>query len=385
MKQDKSFQSLNTPAILVDLDKLEANIREMTRLATEAGVKLKPHTKIHECVDISKMQIEAGACGIEVGAIEQAEPMVSSGFDDIVVAHPFFGEHKLETLRRILINPKAKITLVVDMIEQAELISQVGQSAGRKIPVLIKIDTGVDRFGVLPGEPALDFARKLRELPGIEIAGIYAHESGKNTAKGIETAALEVASMTIEAARLLMREGFALEVVSIGASSTFRTSCQYLKEGKFPEITEVHPGALVVGDIMHVLDRSNSRESCALTVLTTVVSTSHPNHAVVDAGFKTFGNDSLIAYRDVPGFFWNGKPSWGSVQGRQDLWFGRVGAECGLVYYMDDAKRDLKLGDRLQIVPKNATTVINTHDQIYGVRNGEIEKAITITGREKGN
>ena len=385
MKQDKSVQSLNTPAILVDLDKLEANIREMTRLATEAGVKLKPHTKIHECVDIAKMQIEAGACGIEVGAIEQAEPMVSSGIDDIVVAHPFFGEHKLETLRRILKNPKVKITLVVDMIEQAELISQVGQSAGRKIPVLIKIDTGVDRFGVLPGEPALDFAGKLRELPGIEIAGIYAHESGKNMAKGIDTAALEVATMTVETARLLRKEGFALEVVSIGASPTFRTSCQYLKEGKFPEITEVHPGALVVGDITHVLDNCNTMESCALTVLTTIASTSHPNHAVIDAGFKTFGNDSLIAHRDIPGFFWNGKPSWGSVQGRRDLWFGRVGAECGLVYYMDDARRDLKLGDRLQIVPNNATTVINIHDQIYGVRNGEIEKVITITGREKGN
>ena len=93
----------------------------------------------------------------------------------------------------------------------------------------------------------------------------------------------------------------------------------------------------------------------------------------------------MIGHRDTPGFFWNGKPSWGSIQGRQDLWFGRVGAESGMVYYKEGAKKDLRLGDRLEIVPNNATLVINIHEKIYGVRKGKIEKVIPVTGRGKGN
>jgi D-serine deaminase-like pyridoxal phosphate-dependent protein len=383
--QDILYTSLNTPAVLLDLDKLEANIREISRLAAEAGVKLKPHTKIHACAEIARMQIEAGASGIEVGAIEQAEPMVDGGIEDIVVAHPFFGNHKLEILKRLLKKSGVKITVVVDMIEQAEDISQVGQSFRRKVPALIKIDTGVARYGVLPGEPTLNLARKLQQLPGIELAGIYAHESGANVAKGVDNAALEVASIMSEVARMLKEQGFTLETVGVGASPTFRSTCRYLKEGRFPEITEVHPGALIVGDNLHVIDNSNTRESCALTVLTAVVSTSHPNHVVIDAGFKTFGGDSMIAYRDTPGFFWQGKPSWGYIRERRDLWFGRVTSEAGVIYYMEGAKRNLKLGDRLQIIPNNATIVINTHSKMYGVKNGVIERVILVTGKEKGN
>ena len=129
----------------------------------------------------------------------------------------------------------------------------------------------------------------------------------------------------------------------------------------------------------------NKRETCALTVLTTVVSTSHPAHVIIDAGYKTFGCDSLIGRRDTPGFFWNGMPSYGSVQGRSDLWLGRLGAEGTWLYYMDPAGKKLGLGERLEIVPNNATLVINIHDEIYGVRNGVIEKVIPITGRGRGS
>ncbi len=382
---DITHASLNTPAVLLDLDKLEKNIKEMSRLADEAGIRLKTHTKIHECVEIAKMQIEAGADGIEVGAIEQAGAMLEGGIDDIVIAHPFFGSHKTEIFKELLKKPGAKITVVVDMIEQVENISRVSQAFQKKTPVMIKIDTGVARYGVLPGEPVLNLARKIKQLPGINLAGIYAHESGANVAKGIDNAAIEVASIMSENARMLKEHGFTLETVCVGASPTFRSTCRYLKEGKFPEITEIHPGAFVIGDIMHVMDQCNTIESCALTVLTSVMSTSHLNHVVIDAGFKTFGGDLLISYQDNPGFYWQGKPSWGHIQKRSDLWFGRATSEAGVVYYMEGATRNLNLGDRLEIIPNNATIIINTHSKLYGVRNGEIERAISVTGRERGN
>ena len=132
----------------------------------------------------------------------------------------------------------------------------------------------------------------------------------------------------------------------------------------------------------------SARDTCVLTVLTTVVSTSHPDHVVIDAGLKTLGGDSLIARKEDPGFFWNGMPSFGSIQGRPDMWLGRLGMESGLAYYMDpkaDSRKKLSLGERIEIVPNNATVVINIHDRIYGVRNGEIEIEFSIAGRGRGS
>ena len=385
MKQDIPFPSLDTPAVLLDLNKLEANMREMTELVADAGVRLRPHIKVHECAYVAKLQIEAGACGIEVGNVDQAECMAAEGIDDIIIAHPFYGNLKLEKLKKLLNKPELKLSIVVDMIEQADAISQIGQAVGKKVPVLLKIDTGIDRYGVLPGEPTLHVAKELSKLPGIELVGIYAHESGAEpTPEGVDIMALEVASTMTETARMLKREGITIEHVSVGASPTFRATCLHAKEGKFPEITEIHPGQCVIGDIMYMKSFGNTREACALTVLTTVVSTSHPTHAIVDAGYKTFGAESIIGRRDTPDFFWKGKPSLGSVQGRPDLWLGRQGAETTWVYFMDPEKK-LSLGERLEVVPNNATLVVNIHDQIYGIRDGKIERVIPITGRGKGS
>jgi len=386
-----SFSSLDTPAVLVDMNKLEANIRGMSQLAAEAGVRLRPHVKVHECAEIAKMQIEAGACGIEVGPVAQAEAMAEEGLNDIIIAHPgFYGGPKLETLKRLLNKPGLKVTVVVDMIEQAEGVSQAGQTVGRKVPVFLKIDTsrdagGTQRHGIFPGDPVLDLAKKICQLPSIDFAGIYAHEMGAEpTAEGVDKVAFKTAEIMSDMAKMLREEGIAVGHVSVGASPTFRATCRYIKEGKFPEITEIHPGNCVIGDIMYMRARGNTRETCAITVLTTVMSTTHLEWAMIDAGYKTFGADSLIGRQETPGFFWNGKPSFGSIQGRSDLWLGSLSAETGHVFYMDPEKK-LSLGERLEIVPNNATLVVNIHDRIYGVRNGEIERVMTVTGRGRGN
>ncbi len=389
MKSTMLYSELDTPAILVDLDKLEANINEMSTLAAEVGIKLRPHTKIHQSVDIAKMQIDAGACGIEVGPIDQAVAMAKGGIKDILVAHPFYGRHKYEKLQSLASNQDITITVVVDMIEHADAISRIGETIGRKIPIFIKIDTGVDRYGVMPGDPALAFAKKLSSLKGIELVGIYAHESGATpTQKGVDKAAFEVATAMAKTVRLLRKNGIPIKDVSVGASPTFLSTCRYIKEGKFPEITEIHPGARAVGDIRYMMSNGITRDACALTVLTTVMSTSHHKHVVIDAGFKTFSADVNFRRLNTPGFLWKGRPSYGSVQGRPDLWFGRVGAETGLLYYKDEtigAEKRLKLGDRVEIVPNDTTTVINIHETIHGVRNGRIERTIPITGRMQGS
>jgi len=386
-KQEVPYPSLDTPAVLVDLNTLEANIEEMSRLSAGAGLRLRPHVKVHENASIAKMQIEAGACGVEVGTVEQAEAMIEQGITDIVIAHPnFYGGPKGEILKKLLDHSSLKLTVMVDMLEQAEIISQMAQSVGKRISVLIKVDLGQSsRFGVFPGEPILNLARKLSRLPNIALAGIYGHEmGGQPTPEGKEKVAFEAATIITENARMLRKEGIAINHVSLGASPTFRSTCRFIKEGKFREITEIHPGQCAIGDIMYMRAGGNLREACAVTVLTTVMSTSHLAWAIIDAGYKTFGNDSLIGHRDTTGFFWKEMPSFGSVQGRQDLWLGRLSAETGCLHYTDQKKK-LRLGERLEIVPNNATLVINIHDKIYGTRNGVVEVTIPVTGRGRGN
>ncbi len=385
------YPSLDTPVVLVDMDKLEANIAEMSRFAAEAGVRLRPHVKVHECADIARMQIEAGACGIDVGSMGQAEAMAEAGLDDILISHPgYYGGHKFERLKRLLSRPGLKITLVLDMIEQALGVSRAGEAVGRTVPVLIKVDTnaplgGYSRLGILPGEPLLDFARQIRGLDNIELKGIYAHEIGaKPTPEGVAKMAYETASLMAEMAGMLRKEGIAVEHVSVGASPTFRDTCRYLKEGKISGITEIDPGNCVIGDLGYMKNLANTREACAVTVLATVISTSHPEKAAIDAGYKTFGADFSISHVKEPDFYWQGLPSFGSAQNRPDIWPGRLSAETGYLYYKDPGKR-LGFGERVEIVPNNATLVINIHNELYGVRNGAVERVFTVTSRGRGS
>ncbi len=381
-----AYDYLETPCVLVNLDQLEANIREMTQHAIDAGVHLRPHTKVHQSAWIAERQIEAGACGIEVGTVEQAEVMANAGLCDIVGAHPFYGRHKLEILKRIVSNPRNRICVVVDMIEQAQGIAEVGRGVGRMVPVLLKIDTGgSSRYGVPPGEPAIRLARELAQLEGIDLAGIYAHEKGaQNVADGLSQRASDDAMMMCDTAKSLRRAGIDIHHVSVGASPTFRSTCKFIKEGKFPEITEIHPGNCVIGDIGYMMNGGNTRDTCAVTVLTSVMSVSHDSYAVLDAGVKTFGADSLISKRETPDFFWRGMPSYGSVQERPGLWLGQLHAESSCIHYKNLSER-LYLGEKLEVVPNNVTLTINLHSTLYGVRNGVVERVIPVTGRGAGS
>jgi D-serine deaminase-like pyridoxal phosphate-dependent protein len=358
----------------------------MQKAADDAGVKFRPHTKVHESLEIAKMQLNAGASGIEVGPLAQAEIMADGGVRDILVAHPFYGESKFEILTRLLARPNLKLSFVVDMVEQAEAISKVAQTKGRRVPVLVKLETGIDRYGVPPGQPAVELAMKIRPLPGVEVAGIYAHEVGaKPTEEGLLACALEIGTKVCHTARMLKKEGFNIDHVSVGASPTHFATCRLIKEGKLPEITELHPGNSAIGDVRYMAGGANTLEEIALTVLVGVMSTSHATHVVVDAGWKTFGAEIMFQYRDRPDYFWKNMPSYGQVKARSDLRLARLAAETGWVYYLENARKDLTIGDRLEIYPNSANLVVNLHDKMYGVRNGEVERVIPVTGRGKGS
>jgi D-serine deaminase-like pyridoxal phosphate-dependent protein len=269
------------------------------------------------------------------------------------------------------------------MIEQAEAISQVAQAVEKEVSVLLKIDTGGGRFGILPGEPAVNVAKRLRQVPANKLVGIYTHEAAmsKKTTAEVDRIAFETASVMTATARMLKSEGIPVQEIVIGASPTFRATCRYKKY--FPEITEIHPGTMVIGDLSHMYSFSLSEDAVALTVLTTVLSTPASDRAIIDAGFKTLSRETLLALRWKPDCFRNGMPRYGLVKGRPDLWLGRLSAEVGVIL-LTDPKASVSIGDRLEIMPNNATVVISMHDEIYGVRKGAVERVIRV-GRGLGN
>jgi D-serine deaminase-like pyridoxal phosphate-dependent protein len=385
------YPSLDTPVVLIDMDRMEANIKDMSERAKSAGVKLRPHVKIHESAEIAKMQIAAGACGIDTGSLGQAEAMASAGISDILISHPtYYGGIRLEKFTKLIKNDALKISVNLDMVEQAEGVSRAGKAAGKNVPVSIKVDTnaslgGVGRLGVMPGKELVEMARKISKLSNVELKGIYAHEMvAIYTPEALAKFAMDTGLLTADAAAMLRKEGFNIETVSVGASPTFRYTCQYIKEGKLKGITEIDPGNCVIGDLVYMRTGGNTFETIAATVLTTVVSTSHPEKAAIDAGYKTFGADFIVGAVKDPGYYWNGMPSFGRVKGNPDLWCGRLSAETGYVYYKEPSKT-LTYGERIEIYPNNNTLVINLHNEIYGVRNGHIEHIFKVTARGAGN
>ena len=141
---------------------------------------------------------------------------------------------------------------------------------------------------------------------------------------------------------------------------------------------------MVVGDTLHENNFGDTEDHFACTVLTTVVSIPTGDRVVIDAGQLTLGADSLMSLRWKPDYFYEGRPRYGIIKGRPDLWLGRLSVEVGVIYYKDQAKR-LSIGDRLEIVPNNASLAIRTHNQVYGVRGGEIERVIPVTDQGRGN
>jgi D-serine deaminase-like pyridoxal phosphate-dependent protein len=377
-KRKVLFPDLDTPSILVDMDRLETNINAMANMTARVGIKLRPYTKVHKSTFISELQIKAGAIGVSISKVGEARVYAEAGIKDIMIIHPFYGDHKFAALKNVLSN--AKISCVVDSIKGAKGISEVGLAVGQKIPVLLKIDTGLKRFGVLPGDPTLKMAKDLTQIPGIELVGILEHISafGQPSAEDVATATFEACSVISSTAKMLRKEGIQIKDVAVGSTPTAAPSCRYAPY--FPEITELHPGAYVFGDWMYINSFSMTEDDCAGSILVTVVSRPGLDRACIDAGTKTFGADPLLFMAARSGGFDSWKPIFGSVKGRPDIKLTRLTEEVGILS-LGYPNKGVSIGDRLEIIPNHISLAVNMKDKIFGVRNGSIEREIPILCR----
>jgi D-serine deaminase-like pyridoxal phosphate-dependent protein len=376
------FRELDTPSVILDMDKLENNIKNMANMTANANLNLAPHSKVHKCPYICKLQMAEGAIAILVAKLGEAEVLAKEGIENIIIVHPFYGDLKFQRFKMLLSNPNLRLSVVIDMIEQVENLAKIGQSVGRQIPVLIKINTGLNRFGVLPGNVVLRLARKIIKLSGIKLIGILAHESAfrERTSEGVARLAFEHTAIVDRIASMLKKEGIHIDVVATGATPTAKTICDY--RSYFPEITEIHPGTYALGDMMYVNAFAMTQAQCALTILTGVLSTTTPGLASIDAGAQTVGVDPLPQISWKSDYLFEGSPSLGVIKGRPDIRVQALHAEIGILR-LTDLNKIIRIGDRVEIIPNNVNYTIALTERMYGVKNGKVVKELPILLRGK--
>jgi D-serine deaminase-like pyridoxal phosphate-dependent protein len=355
-----SKADLDTPALCVDLDALESNIRHIADTCREHGVYWRPHTKCPKSPVIGHKLIEAGAIGLTCAKLGEAEVMAAAGIKDLLIANIIVGPQKvarLVELRRI-----ADPIVCVDHADQVDQLSAGMAAAGLTLRVLVEVNIGLNRVGVEPSEPTLELARHVVDSPGLELAGIMGYEGHLLTVpdqdekrQSIQTAL----DLLAETKDLLEKSGLACPIVSCGGTGSFRFSIQH------PTITEVQAGGAIFMDEFYRHVCKVSGLDNALTVVTTVVSRPTQDRAIIDAGRKTFNQDHHKA----------------KVIGRPGISVDKLSAEHGILSVA--ANETLSIGDRLELIPGYSDWTTVLHDRFYAFRGDRLEAIIPLEGRGK--
>jgi D-serine deaminase-like pyridoxal phosphate-dependent protein len=328
---------LDTPAVYVDLDALEHNIATMQEQSRRWGVKLRPHTKTHKIPEIARMQLAAGASGITVAKIGEAEVLPG---DDVLVAYPIMPE-KLPRLRALARN--RRVTVVIDSVEAARGLPGGG--------AMVEVDIGVGRCGVTTPEQVVAIARACAEFRGLFYWPSWLDEAA--FARARESVDRHIAA--------LKSAGFDVPIVSGGSTPGAD------KTALIPATTEIRPGTYVFNDASCVANNLATLEECALRVLVTVVSTAVPGQCLVDGGSKTFSSDATV---NVGTF--------GMFPERPDWTMHKMNEEHGYVKIGGSTPR---IGEKVWVVPSHVCATVNMHDEIAYGRRGKVEGTWKVAAR----
>jgi D-serine deaminase-like pyridoxal phosphate-dependent protein len=356
------IDDLETPALVVDLDRMEKNIRRMVKFTRECGVELRPHVKTHKVPDIAKMQLDAGSRGVCLQKVSEVEVFAWEGIDDIFLTNEVVVPEKLQRLASVA--EKAHVGVAVDDLGVVMGMGRIFKERGSEADVYVDVDVGMHRCGLSDPAAAANLARAVSGQDGLVFKGLMGYEGNVNGAKSkAEQVRLAGAAMSeiTDAKDAIEKAGMKVDSVSVGSSvSTWINA-------KHPAVTEVQPGMYIFND--HVLvDRGVATwEDCALTVVTTVMSKPAPNRAVVDAGSKAFNFDTGLF--PVP-------------LDRDGVRMTHFSEEHGWLE-LKGKGRDLKVGDRISFVPAHCCTTINQFEELSGVRKGKVDRVFRVLARGK--
>ena len=358
-------EDLDTPVQVVDLDKLAANIHAMQEAVAAGGVRLRPHIKTHKIPEIARMQEAAGAHGIAVAKVAEAEVFADAGFTDIVVAYPVVGPHKWRRLAELA--QRCRVTVNVDSEVAARGLSAAATAAGVTILVQVDIDTGFHRCGVRPDD-AQALCRVVMGLPGLELDGITTHRSAffpEHGGRPVASLGREEGEIMVALAERLRAAGIAIREVTCGSTPTAAAAAAV------PGVTEVRAGTYVFGDLIMAGVGAMARDDIALTIICTVQSRPHAGRATVDGGMKTFMGE---AFPSPPKFL----KGFGEAVDLP-VYLEGLTEEHGLVALPPEIQP--AVGDRLAFYPNHVCTTVNLSNEVVGVRDGRVEVVWPVAAR----
>lgn len=349
---------LPTPALLIDLPAMQANLGHMAAFFSNKPARLRPHFKTHKCPVIAQMQMQAGAIGLTCAKLGEAEVLVEAGIPSILIANQVVDPRKIERLAQIA--HSSQIIVAVDHEENLRQLSQAAISAGSTIHVVIEVDVGMGRCGVLPGDAAVTLARLASYLPGLHFAGVMGYEGHTVFEPDPQRRSVYVQSamhVLVSTAERIRAAGLSVEIVSAGGTGTYNLT------GAFPGVTEIEAGSYPFMDAKYA--RMNLPFQPAISLLATVISVPAPGRAIIDTGLKSLTTE-------------NGLPQVLYSQGIKLL---RLNEEHGILETL--AGVELQVGDRVELLPSHVCTTVNLHDRYYVVDSGHLQTIWPITGRGK--
>ena len=357
---------LDTPALVLDLDKLEQNIAAMRGSLASTKVAARPHAKTHKSADIARLQLAAGAIGICTAKLSEAEALFAEGVQKVCMTTANLSKAKIQ--RAMALRKKNREFIqAVDYEPNARELSEAARAAGVTADVVVDVAVGT-RSGVPAGDRALQLAQLVDTLPNLTLLGMLAYDGGAQHIKGYKARHDQSLARYEDAVRtfdLMKASGLNMELFSGGGTGTYNIMT------KVPGFTDVQVGSYVFMDAQY-LEIGNEKGDVftdfapSLTVMTTVVNTYFPNRITTDAGSK-----ALTLNKPDP-----------IVLGEPDFRYTAGSDEFGSIQYAS-ANKTYKVGDKLELVVPHCDPVVNLYDAFYGVRNDRVEAVWPVTARGK--
>jgi D-serine deaminase-like pyridoxal phosphate-dependent protein len=364
-ERGRPVEALDTPCLVVDLDLVERNIIAMAERVAASGCALRPHVKTHKTPILAHQQILAGASGITVAKLGEAEIFAAAGCDDILLAYQVIGADKVSRL--ISLCRSVRLQSCVDNLGTAQALSRAAADAGVQLELLLDVDTGLGRTGCLP-EQAVALGLRIASLPGLALNGVFTfagYPSENPDPASRKAWAHREATAATDIAAELRDKGVPATTVSVAGT------CCAAFALEVPGVTEVRPGTYIFGDANYARLGAHPWDACALTVRASVVSRPTPKRAVLDSGTKVLAADRS---RVLP------TPQFGHLVDRPESRITHVWEEHAVAELAND-DTDLCVGDVVTIIPNHACVVMNLADRWYGVRRGIVEEIHAVAAR----
>lgn len=350
--------ALPTPAPLVDLDRLEANIAAMAAFFRDRPAQLRPHVKTHRAPAIARLQVAAGAAGVTAAKVSMAEAMVDGGITDVYVANQVVAPAAIERLCQLA--RRATVRVAVDEAGNVADLAAAARRTGVTLGVLVEIDAGMGRCGVRPGQPAVDLALTVARSAGLDFVGLHAYEGHvvQHPERAVRQAETEkMLDRTMESRTAIERAGLAVPVVTCGGTGTYDIS------GIYPGVTEHQSGSYVYMDPGY--NHKVPAFQLAFSLLCTVLSRPTPERVVTDGGLQVLAaDDGLPAVKDHP-----------------ELGEVALSEEHGTFVAGGGASSGLTVGDVIEVHPGHCCSAANLHDHLYAVRRGQVEAVWLVSAR----